>query len=1130
MFPMAGRHERVGRTGGISGGHTGGPAGGPGEADTLLDPRGESEELAVAETQLVTTGAEGAAEGRPQAVLGPGAHREESDVTPESPGRYEYLQEVGRGGIGRVLLAYDRHTGRQVAVKELLSVQLEPTAGAVRRFLREARVTAQLEHPGIVPVYEIGRRSDGTFYYVMRLIRGRTLAGALAEAGDLSSRMSLLHHFLNLCHAVAFAHSKGVLHRDLKPHNVMIGEFGETILIDWGLAKGAESLTDSEYDGRIEALRQLAEGETMLGKAVGTPAYMPPEQARGRPVDEAADVYALGAVLYEILTGRPPFLGRNAQEILLQVLAYERGVTEVLKPTDLEPEVPADLAAVAMRALSRHPEDRYPSARELAADVENFLTGRHVTAYRYSPWEALLRFVRRHKAAVTAAASILIAVVAALVVVSLSYRREAEARRQAVEARRLEHSQRLEAHLRLAEAYVARAEALVQDKRDLEAGAYGLAAIFHNPASPLSPFFTPSSVAAHPKGRLLLAKAAATVYLARHSGIWGLAASRRAGFGPKRVFLLPDMGSMVVGRQDGRSAPHVLGVGAGGQGPALPVGRLLARAGSWILLAGPDGTALRVNVRTGRRWVLKAPPWPSAGALWRDGRVALGYADGRILLVAADRGVVVSLPAFVERVWAMAACGEGTLVAAAERVSAWRISIGSAFRDLGSWQVARVRALAMPASCSFLAAGTAQGAVLVWRWPARIGALPLRLDGHHDAVQALAFDAAGSRLVSVSWDGTMRVWDPELGIQLASVTAHRQGCRWVDLSPDGRMAVSVGDEPVVRIWRLRRPLPILQVAMPGTSVKAVAYSPDGRTVAAADDVGGVAAWPVGSTGPLWRYYAESTVRALAFGPSGRLILGTWAGTVSALGKHLSQVGRLPVSLGGPVRSLLVCRRQGWFLAAGLGGEVGRWRMDGKGSFERWRLDTRIFDCALSWDCRQVACGLGDGRVLTWRVGEGPTSGHVVSRFASPATAVAFHPSGKVLAAASRTGEIRILSLKGSIVATLKGHRRWVNRLAFSPWWDLLASAGDDRRVWIWDVHTWQPVLVLPTSREAVAVVFSPDGRTLAVGDGRLVRFYPMEIPASGALGRFLRELIQRLPTLPQELRRDLGGLAQGVRP
>jgi len=401
-------------------------------------------------------------------------------VTFEQPGRYggprrggrvqEGPIELGRGGIGRVLIAHDAHLGREVAVKELLQRSDGPIGSrastnpreslAVSRFLREARLTGQLEHPNIVPVYELGTRADGTLYYTMKVVRGRNLASALAsvEGDGLRARMKFLNHYADLCDAIAYAHSRGVIHRDIKPENVMVGEFGETVVLDWGLAKpknakdlrGDEAaVADSEaptvdIHGVTQAAttaqpssKSVAERTTDPGKGLaatddgtllGTPMYMSPEQAQGdlTAIDERSDVWALGVVLYEILTGETPFLAKTAIELLLKIVngTFDKVVSKV-------PEAPPELAAIAEKALSRDPADRYPDARAMAEEVRTFLTGGRVQAYNYRPWILVKRWAAKHKGALVVAA---LAVVALIALGIVSYIQIADERDRAMQA------------------------------------------------------------------------------------------------------------------------------------------------------------------------------------------------------------------------------------------------------------------------------------------------------------------------------------------------------------------------------------------------------------------------------------------------------------------------------------------------------------------------------------------------------------------------------------------------------------------------------------------------------------------------------------------------------------------------
>ena len=310
--------------------------------------------------------------------------REEEDVAvlEETPNRYTYIGERGKGGMGRVLLVHDEHLERDIALKELLPLEEEgPTPSPARhakdmvaRFLREAKITGQLEHPSITPVHEVGRRRDGGLYYTMKLVRGKTLSQAITEAGTLEKRLKLLPHFVDLCQAIAYAHDRGVIHRDIKPSNVMIGDYGETVIIDWGLAKvkEQEDMRGDEMQKTLVAMRSGEEedaAKTAYGQALGTPVYMPPEQARGDldAIDERSDIYSLGAVLYEIFTGQTPFSGTSLKRTFDQVQNKE---PEPIRR--IEHKVPKELAVICAKAMAKDPTKRYDSAKDLAEAVQSW--------------------------------------------------------------------------------------------------------------------------------------------------------------------------------------------------------------------------------------------------------------------------------------------------------------------------------------------------------------------------------------------------------------------------------------------------------------------------------------------------------------------------------------------------------------------------------------------------------------------------------------------------------------------------------------------------------------------------------------------------------------------------------------
>jgi serine/threonine-protein kinase len=347
---------------------------------------------------------------------------------PTGVDRYTLSRLHATGGVGRVWLARDASLGRDVALKELRPERADQPA-LWARFLREAQVTGQLEHPGIVPVYEVGRRSDEQPFYTMRFVRGRTLAEAAAgyhqrcgrgEATPLELR-ELLTAYVGVCQAVAYAHSRGVLHRDLKPQNVVLGDYGEVIVLDWGLAKVTGAADGEGADRAPVALAvEGARDETVAGQVLGTPVYMAPEQAEGRLdlLDARTDVYGLGAVLYEVLCGRPPFGGPDTLAVLRRV------VHEAPQPPrSVVPGLPRALDAVCLKALAKKPAGRYATALELAGDVKRWLADEPVPAYRDPLTTRLTRWGRRHRTLTAALAVALVAVLGGLAAVLAVQRR-----------------------------------------------------------------------------------------------------------------------------------------------------------------------------------------------------------------------------------------------------------------------------------------------------------------------------------------------------------------------------------------------------------------------------------------------------------------------------------------------------------------------------------------------------------------------------------------------------------------------------------------------------------------------------------------------------------------------------------
>jgi len=313
--------------------------------------------------------------------------------------RFELGEELGRGGMGRVVAATDRALAREVAIKQVLT----DDAVQLARFEREVRITARLEHPSIVPIHDSGRDHHGRPFYVMRRLDGEHLSDRVAAATSPRERLALVPNVLAAVDAAAFAHARAIIHRDIKPWNILVGGYGETLLIDWGLARALDEAELPASDAPPSDDAAL----TRAGNVFGTPGYMAPEQARGEPADQRADVYALGATLLHVLTGKAALGGTSATEWLARAT---RG--SALPIAELPPEIPRELIAIVGKAMAERREDRYRDAGELAADLRAFLAGQLVAAHRYTRRERLFRFVRRNRVALAIAVAALVAVAA----------------------------------------------------------------------------------------------------------------------------------------------------------------------------------------------------------------------------------------------------------------------------------------------------------------------------------------------------------------------------------------------------------------------------------------------------------------------------------------------------------------------------------------------------------------------------------------------------------------------------------------------------------------------------------------------------------------------------------------------
>ena len=993
---------------------------------------------------------------------------------PQTVSQYRIQEMLGHGGCSEVYVAFDESLGRQVAVK-FLRPDTQNIESYRDRLNREAEITSRLNHPGVVSIHAIGHDEQGLPFYVMRLIAGKSLSEAIAESHERSRQKrdfglnqrqrQILQHFVSVCQTVAFCHQQGVIHRDIKPANIIVGEYGETYLIDWGLAKSLNE-TESSQDAAIE--NHSDQNLTRVGQSMGTPAFMSPEQAEGdRNVGIPSDVFSLGATLYTILVGKPPYVSDSAIENIKNAK-----LAKFKNPRSSHPEVAKPLEAICIKAMARKPEDRYTSAASIADDIENYLADQPISASPEPVYDRIRRWIRKNRTAVTALAA---AVAVALLLMAIGNtilfnvnRRLAKSEADAVEYQRqtqealddttrslyskkiaLAHSDILDNNIVRAQATL---ESCHEDQKQWEWGLLNWMTHRYRPMQQLTIREQQvNSIALCNQRKLLAAGTAGGCVRIWDMETWKLQNEFFDRLVIQKMAFSPDGKFLVLVGSRGRSIVSL-----------------------WNL-----ETTKKIAERNRSTETMTDVEWTADGSAIvtceKGGSIRIRNPNDLKPLAKSSRAHadhINSVALNPKSRTFFTGCADGTIGQwdmNCKRVSTTHTAAGSVLR--------------MVVDGDRLISSSADNSVQLWKIRDVKEAnskdvlqlqLQQQLVGHRDQVLALTVSPDGKYLATGGLDRNIVMWDLESGEAISKIRFHTSHIRSLKFDATGQYLFSTGDDRKVNVWAVGL------LTQPRPRGKYVSYcGPDDQLIVAGDRE--VLIWDsqknevvvritdhpsriIGLVSNqkdmfatlyrrgqvrVWNAHNGKLIREFDGTKLGAVYSAVFLGPNKIVTGHHKQAFMVSNIETGKVEQTIACRKTAYRMA--LADHSKKILVLGRnGKLSSW--DTASFEMAGEFDT-------GHGEALSLSV----------------------QPTKNRFATAGYDGLIRIWDLNSNqLVRTLKAGNTWINGIAFTRDGQRIL-AGNEHTVTIWNAHDGQEVLSIAIDRCVHRFSFNKDGTKLALG-------------------------------------------------